>query len=275
VTAGNRASEGTAGHGCRRPQLVWPDVVLLLAIIATAGCGGDTPERGESTEARRVSASSLPAAGNLTTDEQIHAVREGRSRRIEADEPLSSEQWQAIAGLTQLEELVLQAGRAEDAEAEWLASLPALTKLVLRDSPLSDAGFASLARCACLRDLNVPQAACTPEGLVTLKALPQLRSLRVGGPNLAGAAVCEAVVALPKLRFVHLVDVEIGDAGLAVLERRPDLWSLYLDGAGVSDAAWGRYFQVCPDVHVHVDQLHHDRDPEADHDGHPPDRNAP
>jgi hypothetical protein len=39
------------------------------------------------------------------------------------------------------------------------------------------------------------------------------------------------------------------------------LWNLYLDGAGVSDEAWSRYFGARPTVHVHVDQAHHDRDP--------------
>jgi hypothetical protein len=55
--------------------------------------------------------------------------------------------------------------------------------------------------------------------------------------------------------------VPIGDAGLDVLARMDGLWNLYLDGAGVSDEAWSRYFGARPTVHVHVDQAHHDRDP--------------
>ena len=201
----------------------------------------------------------------LRFDAQAQAVREGVSGRIEVREPLSDADWQDLDGLAGLEELVLEGGGLDDAGAERLATFPALMKLVARHAPLTDAGFASLARCTTLRDLNVPQAACTAEGIAALAALPNLRSLRLGSEQLQGEAVCEAVVALPKLRFLHLVDIEIGDAGLAVLERRPDLWSLYLDGAGVSDEAWGRYFQACPNVHVHLDQMHHDRDPGADH----------
>lgn len=196
---------------------------------------------------------------------QVEAVRDGATRRIEVSEPLSDADWQDLEGLMGLEELVLEGAGLDDAGAERLATFPALEKLVARHAPLSDAGFASLARCTTLRDLNVPQATCTAEGIAALAALPNLRSLRLGGEHLQGEGVCAAVVSLPKLRFLHLVDVEIGDAGLAVLERRPDLWSLYLDGAGVSDEAWGRYFQACPNVHVHLDQVHHDRDPGADH----------
>lgn len=55
----------------------------------------------------------------------------------------------------------------------------------------------------------------------------------------------------------------IGDEGLGVLAGLPGLWNLHLDGAGVSNEAWGKYFQKRPNVHVHVDQAHHDRDPNS------------
>jgi hypothetical protein len=156
---------------------------------------------------------------------------------------------------------VLEQGRADDSRAEIVATLTGLERLVLRDSPLTDVGIQRLLDCRELRDLNVPQAACTAEGVRALAALPHLRSLRLGGPQLAGVEVCEAVASLPKLRSLHLIDVPIGDDGLAVLQRLPGLWNLYLDGAGVSDEAWEGYFQACPRVHVHIDQAHHDRDP--------------
>ena len=98
-------------------------------------------------------------------------------------------------------------------------------------------------------------------GVRNLAGLEGLRSLRLGGPLLGGPEVCEAVVGLPHLRSLHLIDVPIGDGGLAVLQRLPGLWNLYLDGAGVSDDAWIEYFRACPNVHVHIDQAHHDRDP--------------
>jgi hypothetical protein len=206
-----------------------------------------------------------PQAVAPTLKEQITAVRSGATTRIVAATPPTAAEWEAIGQLTGLRELILEAGRAGDAEARRLAGLPAIERLVLRYSPLTDDGFAALATATSLRDLNVPQAACTAAGLQPLTALPRLRNLRLGGPGLAGAGVCEAIVELPALRSLHLIDVPIGDAGLDVLARKPDLWNLYLDGAGVSDDAWRRYFAMCPRVHVHVDQAHHDRDP-ARHD---------
>jgi len=238
-----------------RPVPVWMvGVVVVWAMAVTVGCG---PVRSHAV-------TSGDAVATVTW--QVRRVREARGGRVVATAPLTAAEWEALRGLAGLRELVLAAGRADDARADILASLPDLERLVLRDSPLSDDGFRTLATCRSLRDLNVPQAGCTAAGVRALAALPQLRSLRIGGENLAGTDVCEAVVGLPQLRTLHLIDIPIGDEGLAVLAGRPDLWSLYLDGAGVSDGAWDRYFMACPRVHVHVDQAHHDRDPARGHE---------
>jgi len=205
-----------------------------------------------------------PTAGRAAppdVGDQVAAVRAGDAHAVAAAAPLTDAEWESLRGLAGLRELVLERGRADDGRAEILATLTGLERLVLRESPLTDAGFRRLAACRSLRDLNVPQAACTAAGVEALVSLKALRSLRLGGPLLGGTAVCEAVASLPNLRSLHLIDVPIGDDGLASLRRLPGLWNLYLDGAGVSDAAWEGYFQACPDVHVHVDQAHHDRDP--------------
>jgi hypothetical protein len=162
--------------------------------------------------------------------------------------------------------LVLEQGVAGDAEAAILATLPDVERLVLRESPLSDTGFGALARCRSLEDLNVPQAACTAAGIKSLAELPNLKSLRLGGPNLGEPDVARALAGLPVLKSLHLIDIAIGDEGLEALAELATLRNLYLDGAGVSDAAWERYFERRPRVHVHVDQAHHDRDPQRGHD---------
>ena len=227
-------------------------LALIVSVAVLAGCGGP-PARLSNDSARPFEA-------------QRAAVRDGLSSRIVADAPLADAEWESLRGLAGLRELVLRRGVTDDEKAEILATLSDIERLVLRESPLSDAGFREIARCRQLSHLNVPQAACTAEGVIALRTVPALRSLRLGGPNLTGPEVGEAVVEIASLESLHLIDVAIGDAGLDAIAGQPGLRTLYLDGAGVSDEAWSRYFQGHPDVHVHVDQAHHDRDPGRDHD---------
>ncbi|MGB8854099.1 MAG: hypothetical protein WCC69_11090 [Pirellulales bacterium] len=231
--------------------------LVLLAVACCPGCHPAAPDGGSREP---------PRTASVSISTQVAAVRTGKGARITADQPLSVTEWESLRGLAGLRELVLNAGVADDTRAKVLATLPDLERLVLRESPLSDAGFRELGRCGRLRDLNVPQAACTPAGIRALATLPRLRSLRLGGPHLAGADVGRAVAELVQLRSLHLIDVPLGDDGLDAIARLPGLWNLYLDGAGVSDDGWRKYFQEHSDVHVHVDQVHHDRDPAREHD---------
>jgi len=208
----------------------------------------------------------IPRPSESSFTEQVRDVQDKRAEQIEAAAALTATEWESLRGLSGLRVLVLQRGVAGDAEAMILATLPDLERLVLRHSPLSDVGFAALAGCRSLRDLNVPQAACTAAGVEALATLPNLQNLRLGGPHLAGPDVARAIAKLPRLGSLHLIDVVIGDEGLDALAELTTLRNLYLDGAGVSDAAWGRYFEVRPRVHVHVDQAHHDRDSDRDHE---------
>ena len=228
-------------------------LALAVALVSLFGCGP--------SGSKNIIEPTAGQAARLDVDHQIAAVHAGEADTVIAAVPLTDAEWESLRGLTGLRELVLEQGSADDDRAEILATLTGLERLVLRESPLGDAGFQRIARCHAIRDLNVPQAACTAEGVRALAPLAALRSLRLGSPQLAGPDVCEAVTSLHKLRSLHLIDVPIGDDGLAVLQRLPGLWNLYLDGAGVADEAWERYFQACPRVHVHIDQAHHDRDP--------------
>jgi hypothetical protein len=241
-----------ARAGGRTPAAI--RLIMLAAAVPAGGCR------------RSVEPVSSDPSSPAAFAEQVLAVREGRADRIEAAAPPTAADWESLRGLAGLRVLVLDGGVAGDPEAELLATLPDIERLVLRQSPLSDAGFAALACCRSLADLNVPQAVCTGGGIEQLAALPELRSLRLGGPRLAGPEVARAIATLPALRSLHLIDVAIGDEGLDALAELATLRNLYLDGAGVSDAAWERYFDRRPGVHVHVDQAHHDRDPHRGHD---------
>jgi len=226
-----------------------------IVVVALVACGCGRPR--------------MPEAGPPSLDEQIAAVRAGRATTITLRAPVEpGVAWAKLGGLTGLRELVVERGRADDTAAAIVATIPDLERLVLRESPVGDEGLARLAALPRLRDLNLPQSAATARGVALLAAGPagkSLRAVRLGGTRLAGADVARAVARLVGLRSLHLIDVPIGDEGLAALAEMPGLWNLYLDAAGVSEGAWGRYFEQRPDVHVHVDQVHHDRDPRPAH----------
>lgn len=226
---------------------------IAVVVLVACGCGHTR----------------VPEAGPPSLDEQIAAVRAGRATSITLGEPVEpGVAWAKLGGLTGLRELVVERGRADDAAAAIVATIPDLERLVLRESPVGDEGLARLATLPRLRDLNLPRSAATARGVELLAAGPagqSLRMLRLGGADLAGADVARAVARLVGLRSLHLIDVPIGDEGLGALAEMPGLWNLYLDGAGVSEGAWGGYFERRPDVHVHVDQVHHDRDPRPAH----------
>jgi hypothetical protein len=248
------------GHGWLFPQPARAAATGLLLgglLLLGSGCRPVV----ERSEVRAAPDAVAPMA-TPTVAEQIVAVQAGEATRLRvADRPLSEEEWQAVARLEALEELTLERGRADDTHAVLLAALPRLRRMVLRESALTDEGLRQLARCRTLETINLPQAACTVEGLRAIGKLPRLKSLRLGSSRLAGPEVGAALAGFPALRSLHLIDVPLGDRGLEALGTLPGLWNLYLDGAGVSDAAWEEYFRRQPDVHVHVDQTHHDRDP--------------
>jgi len=126
-------------------DLLWP--LLVVAALVAGGCREPEPDR-------------APAPTAPPMAEQVRAVREGRTDRIDAATPLGADDWEALRGLAGLRVLVLSSGVAGDTEAEILASLPDLEWVVLRQSPLSDAGFSALAGCRSLTDLNVPSPGC-------------------------------------------------------------------------------------------------------------------
>ncbi len=230
---------------------------MLLAMVVMAGCHPHQEPSPESV--------SVVAATDAPWLQQIDQVRSGMSDRIELTEtPIRDEQLHLLHELGSLRVLILDAGEITDEGTEVLAQLPQLSQLRLRESPLTDAGFEQLAKSLSLELINVPQAVCTAAGVEALARLPHLKQLRIASPNLSGKGTAEALCKLKGLRSLHLIDVPIEDDDLQKLATLEHLNSLYVDGSRVTDAGWGAFYQVRPDVHVHVDQKHKDFDPRQD-----------
>ena len=163
-------------------------------------------------------------------------------------------------------ELQLDAGVIEDTSLESLTKLTALEHLRMRDSPITDAGIVKLDpnQLPNLRIVNLPQSNLTAAGLAHLARFPKLVQLRLSAAQLEDRAA-EVLATFPMLGSLHLIGPKFTDAALDHLAKAPKLSSLYIDDCHLSDAVWERLFKEKPNIHVHIDQHHHDRDPNADH----------
>jgi len=144
---------------------------------------------------------------------------------------------------------------------EKLSQMPKLEQLHIRGASLDDAMFMELTKSLSIWLLNFPSANVSPEAIEGLGKMPALRQLRLGikgGDNQHGRAIST----LSRLRSVHLIGIAITDEGLRPLTEMPQLESLYLDDTAVTDTGWEWLVQENTHLHVHVNQKHHDRDPQ-------------
>lgn len=231
---------------------------VLLLVLALAGC--EKP-----VEVPPQQRAQPVIAGELAFADQIAEVKSGKRDRIQVERnPIDDEQLQKLNDARQAEVLLLDHpdNKIGESGIALIATMPKLMHLRLRGVNIDDAAAARLAKVKSLQILNLPQSELTDSGLAELTKLENLVQLRVGSSKLTDSGL-EALKQFPKLKRVHLIDVPITDAGLAVFESLPKLESLYIDGGNVSDAAYERLFKAKPGLHVHVDQAHHDRDPNA------------
>lgn len=230
----------------------------LLALVVLVGCS-----RPVETPAQLESEQNQPVEPDFAA--QVATVKAGQSDRIQIEaQPISDEELQSLAGLENLEVLILDYPTNAITREGFatLGQLPKLMHLRLRGVKVDDESAEHLAKATGLQVLNLPQSDVTDAGMEKLASLQNLVQLRIGSSQLTDAGL-ESLKQLPKLKRVHLIAVPLTDKGLAVFHDLPKLESLYIDGAKLSDAAYERLFAAKPELHVHVDQAHHDRDPHA------------
>ncbi|MEO1525835.1 MAG: hypothetical protein AAFX06_10385 [Planctomycetota bacterium] len=220
---------------------------LVSLLVLEVGCGvtADTES---------------PSVEESGFEEQLTVGRLGAADRIEiARSTIRDEDLDALSvDDVWLETLIVDSGVVGDRGAAAIVRLPSLIHLRLRESPLTDDGMRLLATCESLRVLNLPQCGATAEGVRALSELPKLRNLRIGGTAL-GRDTAAALASIKTLRQIHLIGVPIDDEGLKLVANLPNLESLYVDDGSVSPAGWDWLFETYPDLHVHVNQQHLDR----------------
>ena len=222
---------------------------LLIAVCAIVAC-------------RKPVQRATPASEWAT---QIAAVRNASSDRIEiTHQVINDNDLVALREVPALHTLIIDSeSPITDQGLAPIVALQSLDHLRIRGAHIHDDGLRALCRIKTLRILNLPQARLTDRGLESLVELPRLELLRFGSPDVTDAGMT-SIAKITWLRWLHLIDIRITDAGLEKLKTLPHLESLYLDGARVSDDGFEKLFRDRPDLHVHVNQVHHDRDPRRD-----------
>lgn len=214
---------------------------IFALLSATSGCS--TSGKTESLEHR------------------INDVRQGRSEQLVVDDhDFTDQEMASLAELDGLAELLVERGVVTDAGLQALAGMSRLRHLRLRGARITDQGAAKIAELRGLRFLNLPDADLSDAGLERLTELPELELLRLGSPRITDAGLA-AVARMPSLKFLHLIDIPITDAALVHVEAAAQLTSFYVDGAGVTDEGIERLLAKRPQLHLHIDQQHSDRDP--------------
>ena len=241
-------------------------VVWLLTVTAATlfGCGGKPTASPTSPPDVVVQpldvVDSQPADPEAPFAEQVAAVKRGEGDAIEVTAPVDGEQLAELSGLINLLDLKLENLDCTAEQLAVLATLPSLEHLRLRGVAVDDSVVDHLLAARGLAFLNLPHARLSDAAVARLAALSELELLRLGGLEMTDDGLAE-IRKFPSLRFLHLIGAPVTDQGLKHLHGWAQLESLYLDGAKVTDAGMGALLQTCPNLHVHIDQRHHDLDP--------------
>lgn len=205
-----------------------------------------TPGKGQEAEPFAATLARVVAAGAETI-------------RLEAGD-VSDAEIETLANVERLRVVRVRGGRLSGSAGRALASMPHLEQLHLRDVELDDETLEALAQSRSLWLLNLVGRGFSHAGIHRLAKLQMLRQLRLG-MNGGDDRVAEAIARIRTLRSVHLIGAGTTGQGLRALAGLPQLQSLYLDDSKISDEDWTWLFDNHPQLHVHIDQGHHDRDP--------------
>lgn len=237
----------------RRRNLLYA-VLLTVVFVSIVAYTSFRPPKDTST---------LAIAPQVLFEDVCARVRVEESDKLHVtDFEVSDAMIPQIADIPSIETLIIDKGVLHDSSINTISALPKLRHLRLRLSPITDEGLKTLAQCETLWYVNLPHVDCTAEGIAALAQLPRLRQLRIGSTEL-GNEITPAVASIETLRGLHLIGVAVTDGGLKKLAAMPNLESLYLDDSKVTEAGWDWLFKNYPQLHVHINQAHHDRDPKA------------
>lgn len=243
----------------RRLVIVAAGGFLLLLVIAVAIISIMTTD-----EVAVVDPATLPPAQPKRLQFQAavaHTVQSGDDTIRLFDFSPTSEQLETLSNVERLRILRIDSGSLTPEAGRVLASMPHMEQLHFRGVTFDDETLDAIAKSQTIWLLNISGAKLSDTAIARLADMPRLRQLRLAIDD-AGNRYAEAVAKIKKLRALHLIGVGINNDGLKQLASLPNLESIYIDDSNVNDDGWKWLFENKTQLHVHIDQKHHDRDPQ-------------
>jgi len=190
-----------------------------------------------------------------------HLVQSGDDTIQLYDFSPTTEQLQTLASVERLRILRIDNGSLTPAAGEVLAAMPHLEQLHFRGVSLDDDTLDAIAKSQTIWLLNISGAKLSHEAIARLAEMPKLSQLRLAIDD-GGNRYAQAVAKIKKLRALHLIGIGINNEGLKLVAGLPNLESIYIDDSNVNDDGWMWLFENKTHLHIHIDQKHHDRDPQ-------------
>ena len=244
----------------------------ILVILFLTGCGQHQPneiasDKKRASENDRSVKKHSPSGQEVIERKPLEKVEEKpqldisrQTTEIELDWKVQPDDFENICKATNLETLILDGGGVEPVQISKLLVLTKLEHLRIRNCAVDDDGIDKLVNLKNLRIVNLPQAVFSNQSIAKLVELPKLQLLRFSSPNVDDQGM-ERLKHAKELRAIHLIRVKVTDKSVDSFCAIKSLESLYLDGSDLSDDGYSKILKKRPDIHLHVDQVHLDYDP--------------
>ena len=238
-------------------------IAFVVWVSGTVGCGPTTDEH----EAKPLKSEPLDTEGTLTS-QQAHEgawleiakrVNAGLETQIDCHFPIDDDQIRMLSKNARLDVLLLNQGALGELGLQHITGISRIKRLSIRRSTLGDGQAERLAAMPNLEILNIPDTEFTAVGFRHLCESKKLLSLRIGTRQRIDR-LGECLQGTESLRHLHLIGIKVDGASLEAILALPELQSLYLDDAGLSEAQLDRLVENGQHLHIHLDQLHLDRD---------------
>ena len=209
----------------------------------------------------------LDTEGTLTSQqahenawlEIANRVNTGLETQIDCHFPIDDDQIRMLSKNARLDVLLLNQGALGELGLQHITGISRIKRLSIRRSTLGDGQAERLAAMPNLEILNIPDTEFTAVGFRHLCESKKLLSLRIGTRQRIDR-LGECLQGTESLRHLHLIGIKVDGASLEAILALPELQSLYLDDAGLSEAQLDRLVENGQHLHIHLDQLHLDRD---------------